>query len=92
MTPSINFRNCSKEQIDMYVKYFASNQNTFISIISKIYLGDQNSWGSPYYSTAIAMFETLNILGLHYETKNYNVLKKIKISANNQQQRQKIKT
>ena len=82
MTPSINFRNCSKEQIDMYVKYFASNQNTLISLISKIYLGDKNSWGSPYYSTAIAMFETLNILGLHYETKNYNVLKKIKISAN----------
>ena len=82
MTPNINFRTCSKEKIDMYIKYFVSNQNTLSSIISKIYLGDKNSWGSPYYSTVIAMFETLNILNTHYETKNYNVLKKLKISTN----------
>jgi len=82
MTPSINFKTCSKDKIEMYVKYFISNQNTLSSIISKIYIGDKNPWGSPYYSTAIAMFETLNILEVHYETKNYNILKKIKISTN----------
>lgn len=82
MTPNINFRTCSKDKIDMYIKYFASNQNTLTSLISKIYIGDKNPWGSPYYSTAIAMFETLNIISTHYETKNYNILKKIKISTN----------
>jgi len=82
MTPSINFKTCSKDKIELYIKYFASNQNTLTSLISKIYIGDKNPWGSPYYSTAIAMFETLNILGMHYETKNYNILKKIKISTN----------
>lgn len=82
MTPSINFRNCSKEKIDIYVDYFKTNQNTLTSIISKVYLGDKNPWGSIYYASAYAMFETLNILGLYYDKQKYDVLKKIKISAN----------
>lgn len=81
MTPTINFRNCSNEKIDTYVDYFKTNQNTLTSIISKVYLGDKNPWGSIYYASAYAMFETLNILGLYYDKQKYDVLKKIKIST-----------
>lgn len=80
MTPDINFYHCKKEEIDLYIQYFKSNQNSFISILSNIYLGDKNPFGSKYYSTAYAMFETLNIISLYFPTKNYNVLKLINIS------------
>ena len=67
MTPSINFHNTKKEKIDKVVLHFKDNINTLNQIISKVYIGDENPWGSIYYSTAYSMFETLIILKKYYK-------------------------
>jgi hypothetical protein len=67
MTPSINFYKTKKETIEKVILTFRDNQNMLSQIISKIYLGDENPWGSRLYSSAYAMFETLNIIGLYFK-------------------------
>lgn len=67
MTPSIDFKNTTKKNINNVVKNFKDNLNTLNQIISKIYIGDENPWGSPEYSAAFAMFETLFILNKYYK-------------------------
>ena len=67
MTPSINFYNTKKSIIDKVIISFRDNINTLNQIISKIYLGDKNPWGSIYYSSAYSMFETLFIIKKYYE-------------------------
>jgi hypothetical protein len=51
------------------------NINTLNQIISKVYLGDINPWGSIFYSTAYSMFETLYIINKYYK----NPLKELDI-------------
>ena len=67
MTPSINFNNTKKSNVDKVVSHFKDNINTLNQIISKVYIADDNLWGSKYYSTAYAMFETLIILNKYYK-------------------------
>ena len=67
MTPSINFYNTKKSVIENVVIHFRDNINTLNQIISKVYLGDQNNWGSIYYSSAYSMFETLMILKKYFK-------------------------
>jgi len=67
MTPSINFHNTKKSTIDKVVLHFKDNINTLNQIISKVYIGDENPWGSIYYSTAYSMFENLIILKKYYK-------------------------
>jgi hypothetical protein len=67
MTPSINFYNCKKDVIKDVVIKFRDNINTLTQIISKVYIGDKNYWGSPYYSTAFSMFQTLIILKKYFK-------------------------
>lgn len=78
MTPSIDFNNTKKSTIDKVIKNFKDNTNTLTQIISKVYIGDENPWGSPYYSTAYAMFETLLIIKKYY-SNDYEPLKKLNI-------------
>jgi len=66
MTPSIDFYNTDKKTMTQVVHAFRDNLNTMIQIISRVYLGDVNPWGSPYYASAFAMYETLHILQLYY--------------------------
>lgn len=69
MTPSIDFAHLPKGKVKLLkdvVTHFKDNINTMNQIISKIYLGDEGTWGSPYYSGANAMFETLLILRKHF--------------------------
>ena len=87
MTPSIDFYNCSKKEIDTVVNSFKDNTNTLIQIISKIYVGDKyNPWGSPYYASAYAFFETLFILKKYYK----NPLEKIGIKVTIQEKNNNI--
>ena len=67
MTPSIDFNNTKKDIIEKVILSFRDNINTLNQIISKVYIGDNNPWGSVYYSTAYAMFDTLFILKKYYE-------------------------
>ena len=67
MTPSINFNKTTKKTIEKVILSFRDNINTLNQIISKTYLGDKNPWGSVYYSTAYAMFETLFIIKKYYK-------------------------
>jgi hypothetical protein len=78
MTPSVNFHSTKKNILNNVVKHFKDNINTLNQIISKIYIGDENPWGSPYYSTAYSMFETLMILKKYYK----DPLEKINIKFN----------
>lgn len=80
MIPKINFYKCEKYQIDEYVKYFHDNQNMFVTLISKVSIGDKTPWGSMYYSSAYAMFETLNIMDRYYLKNGKGTLSKLKIS------------
>jgi len=66
MTPSINFYNTKKSIIKKVILNFRDNLNTLNQIISKVYLGDKNPWGSIYYSTAYSMFETLYIIKKYF--------------------------
>lgn len=80
LTPSINFHSKSaitKNKIEKVVVTFRDNINTLNQIISKIYIGDKNPWGSPLYSTAYSMFNTLIILKEYYK----DPLKKINIKV-----------
>jgi hypothetical protein len=76
MTPSINFKNTKKAIIEKVILSFNNNINTLNQIISKIYVGDNNPWGSIYYSTAYSMFETLIIIKKYYnnQKKTLNIL------------------
>ena len=67
MTPSINFYNTKKNMIEKVILSFRDNLNTLNQIISKVYLGDKNPWGSIYYSSAYSMFETLFIIKKYYK-------------------------
>ena len=67
MTPSINFYKTKKTIIENVILTFRSNQNMLCQIISKVYLGDKNPWVSELYSSAYAMFETLNIIELYFK-------------------------
>ena len=67
MTPSINFNNTDKKTIHNVILNFRDNINTLNQIISRIYLGDENSWGSIYYSSAKSMFETLIIIKKYFK-------------------------
>lgn len=67
MTPSINFYNTKKNIIEKVILSFRDNLNTLNQIISKVYLGDKNPWGSIYYSSAYSMFETLFIIKKYYK-------------------------
>jgi hypothetical protein len=64
MTPSINFNNTKKNIIENVIISFRDNINTLNQIISKIYLGDKNPWGSIYYSTAYSMTQEVLFLVL----------------------------
>jgi len=78
MTPSINFYDTKKTKKDIVnktIKAFKDNQNTLIQVISKIYIGEENPWGSIYYTTAYGMLETLMILDKYYK----NPLKELDI-------------
>jgi hypothetical protein len=67
MTPSIDFYDTKKNIIENVIINFRDNINTLNQIISKVYLGDKNQWGSIYYSTAYSMFYTLLIIKKYYE-------------------------
>lgn len=70
ITPSINFNiydHKNKDILKKVIKNFNDNYNTFTQIVSKIYLGDSNPFGSPSYSSAYAMFQTLNILKKYFK-------------------------
>jgi hypothetical protein len=67
MTPSIDFYHTTKKKINEVVEKYKDNINTLNQIITKIYVGDKNPWGSRYYSTAYSMFETLIILQKYYK-------------------------
>jgi hypothetical protein len=67
MTPSINFHNTKKNIIEKVIISFRDNINTLNQIISKTYLGDKNPWGSIYYSSAYAMFDTLFIIKKYFK-------------------------
>jgi hypothetical protein len=84
MTPSINFYLTKKEVILEVLSYFKDNLNTLNQIISKTYIGDINPWGSKYYSTAYAMFETLYIIKKYIKDplKELNITFKIKKKCN----------
>ena len=79
MTPSINFYDTKKENVEKVIKNFKDNINTLNQIISKVYLGEKNPWGSKYYSSSYAMFETLFILKKYYKDplKKLNIIIKI---------------
>ena len=62
MTPTIDFHKCKKTELIEYIKHFKDNLNTLTQVISKVYIFEKNQWGSKYYSTAYAMFETLMII------------------------------
>ena len=68
MTPSINFYNTEKHIIEKVIINFKDNINTLNQILSKIYLGDTNPWNSKYYSSAYAMFESLFIIKIYFES------------------------
>jgi hypothetical protein len=82
MTPSIDFHNTSKKTINNVILHFRDNLNTMNQIISKIYIGDENPMGSPYYSTVYSMFETLFIIKKYFSDPlkivkiKFNVIKK----------------
>ena len=78
LTPSIDFNKTDKKTIDEIIDTFKDNQCVMSQIISKVYIGDENPWGSKYYSTAYAMFKTLNIINKYYKN-NTDVLKKMNI-------------
>lgn len=70
MTPSINFykvNNKNKLLLKNVVHSFKDNINTLNQIITKIYIGDITPWGSPYYTMAYTMFESLMILRKYYK-------------------------
>ena len=67
MTPSIDFNNTKKTIIKDYVIKFRDNINTLNQIISKVYIEDKTLWGSKYYSTAYAMFETCIIIKKYFK-------------------------
>ena len=67
MTPSIDFNKTSKKKMKDIIIKFKDNINTLTSIISKTYIGDANPWGSKYYSTAYAMFDTLIIIRKYFK-------------------------
>lgn len=67
MTPTINFYNSDKNIISKVILSFKDNINTLNQIISKVYLGDINPWGSIYYSSAYSMYETLYIINKYYK-------------------------
>jgi len=67
MTPSINFYETDKKTIQKVIINFRDNINTLNQLISKIYIGDKNPWGSIYYSTAYSMFETLLIIKKYFK-------------------------
>ena len=75
MTPSINFYNSDKITLKKVIFSFRDNLSTLNQIISKTYLGEKNRWGSEYYSSAYAMFETLLIIKKYFS----NPLKLLKI-------------
>ena len=77
LTPSINFHNTKKSTINNVIDNFKDNVNTLTQIISKVYIGDKNRWGTVY-STAYAMFETLLIIRKYYND-DYEPLKKLDI-------------
>ena len=79
LTPSINFYKTKKSILDKVIENFKDNINTLNQIISKIYIEDNNPWGSPYYSTAYAMFETLFIIKKYYK-EDYESFKKLNIT------------
>ena len=79
LTPSINFYKTKKNILDNVIDHFKDNINTLNQIISKIYIQDNNPWGSPYYSTAYSMFETLFIIKKYYK-ENYKSFKKLNIN------------
>ena len=84
MTPSINFENyksTKKEVVKDVVLKFRCNINTLNQIISHIYVGYKNRWGSGYYATALAMFDTLMILKKYF--KNVLYMLKIKFECAN---------
>jgi len=67
MTPSIDFYNSKKEIVMKVVESFRDNLNTMNQIISRVYIGSSNPWGSIYYASAFSMYETLYILHLYFE-------------------------
>lgn len=79
MTPSINFYNTDKKNVDSVIKNFKNNLNTLNQIVSKIYIYDENPWG-VYYNTAYSMFETLLILNKYYKDplKKLNIIFTVK--------------
>ena len=79
LTPSIDFYNTKKSILEDVIKNFKDNINTMNQIISKVYIEDNNPWGSPYYSTAYAMFETLFIIKKYYK-EDYESFKKLDIT------------
>jgi len=68
MTPSINFYNTKKSIIKNVIAHFKDNINTLNQIITKVYLGDKNPWGSTYYSSSYAMFESLFIIRKYFDS------------------------
>jgi hypothetical protein len=80
MTPSIDYNNTEKKNIDNVVNNFKNNINTLNQIISKVYIGQSNPWGSPYYSSAYSMFDTLLILKKYYKDPLDKINIKFKIN------------
>jgi hypothetical protein len=70
LTPSINFNiygEQKKSVLKKVIHNFKNNFNTLTQVISKIYLGDNNPWSSVCYSSAYAIFDTLNIIKKYYK-------------------------
>jgi hypothetical protein len=79
LTPSVNFNIPSpnkKKLLINVINNFNNNLYTLVQIISKVYVGDKNPWGSVYYSVAYGAFDTLIILKKYFK----NPLKEIDIN------------
>ena len=67
LTPGIDFNNTTKKaEVKRVVKHFKGNMSMLTQIISKTYQFNDNPWGSKYYSSAYATFDTFQILKKYF--------------------------
>ncbi len=70
LTPGINFSDSTpdkKKSIERVVKHFKNNISMMTQMISKTYQFNDNPWGSKYYSSAYATFDTFQILRKYFK-------------------------
>ncbi len=70
LTPGINFSDPTSEKkksLERVVKHFKNNMSMMTQLISKTYQFNDNPWGSKYYSSAYATFDTFQILKKYFK-------------------------